>query len=236
MWNQQQTKVNVFGAAIMVALIFVCSIAAFAELTSSSTSVQFPSEPVGTTSAPMPVTITNTTNTRVVIQSAAMSLPQFSYSGSSFPITLGNGRSFTGFVTFTPTAAQTYSGTMTFTRKGALSLSVSLSGAGTQRVSTTLIASPSAMSFGARAGGAAPATQSLTIGENPAGAVPFAVSADQSWITLSATSGTTSSTIQVGANIGGLAAGNYSGHVTVSASGTTNSPVTVIVTHAVAAA
>jgi len=49
--------------------------------------------------------------------------------------------------------------------------------------------------------------------------VPFTVSADQGWIALSATSATTASAIQVGANISGMAAGTYSGHVIISAAG-----------------
>jgi hypothetical protein len=99
----------------------------------------------------------------------------------------------------------------------------------------SLVVAPSAMSFSAVAGGSAPAAQSLTIGENPAGAVAFTVSADQAWMTLSAASGTTSSAIQVGANINGLAAGNYTGHVIISAAGVTNSPMSVTVTLAVTA-
>ena len=102
--------------------------------------------------------------------------------------------------------------------------------------SSTLTAAPSTLAFTAVAGGTAPAKQSLTIGENPTGAVAFTASADQAWMTLSSTSGTTSSAIQVGANITGLAAGNYTGHVIVTASGVTNSPMSVTVTLAVTAA
>ena len=101
---------------------------------------------------------------------------------------------------------------------------------------SALTATPSTLAFSAVAGGAAPAAQSLTIGENPAGAVAFTASADQAWLTLSAASGTTSSTIQVGANIAGLAAGNYTGHVIVTAAGVSNSPMSVTVTLAVTAA
>jgi hypothetical protein len=92
------------------------------------------------------------------------------------------------------------------------------------------------MAFSAVAGGAAPATQSLTIGDSPASAVAFTVTADQAWMTLSAASGTTSSAIQVGANISGLAAGNYTGHVITTSAGMTNSPMSVTVTLAVTAA
>jgi ASPM-SPD-2-Hydin domain-containing protein/BACON domain-containing protein/centrosomal CEP192-like protein len=233
---QKQSKVKVFGAAMILGAMFVCSIAAFAAVTASTTLLQFPNQTVGTKSATMSVTISNTSRQSVTIESASVSTAQFSYSGPAFPITLREGQSFTGSVTFTPTAAQAYSGKLTFTRFGT-DISVKLTGAGTAAVvSEALTASANALSFSAQAGAAAPATQSLTIGDSPASAVPYTVTADQAWISLSATSGTTSSAIQVGAKTAGLAAGNYTGHVIVSASGVTNSPMSVTVTLAVTAA
>jgi hypothetical protein len=135
-------------------------------------------------------------------------------------------------------AAGSYSGHVIVASPGApnspLSIPVTMVIAAAQ--ASTLTASPSAMAFSAVAGGAAPALQSLTIGNSPASAVPFTVTADQAWMTLSAASGTTSSAIQVGANISGLAAGNYTGHVITTAAGVTNSPMSVTVTLAVTAA
>ncbi len=233
---QKQAKVRVIGAALILALMFVCSMAAFAAVTASPSLVQFSSTAVGATSS-MPVTITNTSRQSTTFMAASVSSAQFSFSGPAFPITLAGGQSFTGTVTFRPAAAQAFSGTLTFARSNGLSLSVKLRGTGIQPVvSEALVASPSALSFSAQVGGAAPAAQSLTIGENPAGAAAFAVSADQAWISLSAASGTTSGAISVGANISGLAAGSYSGHVIVSAAGVTNSPMSVPVTLVVAAA
>jgi hypothetical protein len=237
MWFQQQTRVKLFGAAAIAALV-LCSIAAFAASMSSSSSVQFSSQTVGTTSAPMPVKITNTSNRAITIQGASISVAQFSFVGPVFPVTVAVGQSLTGSVTFTPSAAQSYSGTLTFTHSNGPRVTVSLSGTGVSSTSpalAALIAAPSAMAFSAQAGGANPATQSLTIGENPAGALTFSVSADQAWMTLSAASGTTSSAIQVGANISGLAAGNYTGHVLISEAGVTNSPLSVTVTLAITA-
>ena len=173
----------------------------------------------------------------MTITGASASLAQFSYSGPAFPITLASGQSFTGSVTFSPAVAQAYSGTLTFVRNDVASFAVKLKGTGIKPVvSESLVASPSALSFSAQVGGAAPAAQSLTIGENPAGAAAFSVSADQAWINLSAASGTTSGAISVGANVSGLAAGSYSGNVIVSAAGVTNSPMSIPVTLVVAAA
>ena len=235
----QQTKVRIIGTAMILALMGVCSNAAFAAVTASSTSLRFPSQTVGTTSAPMAVTIANTSSQSITIANVTSSEPQFSFSGAGTAFTLAPGQSFTANVTFTPTAAQTYNATLTVRKhNGQRILSVSLSGTGIQGLTAmpALTASASAMSFSGVAGGSAPAAQSLTIGANPASAVAFTVTADQAWINLSASSGTTSSAIQVGANISGLAAGNYSGHVIVSAAGVTNSQMSVTVTLAVTAA
>jgi len=238
MWIQQQTKLKTFGAAAILALMLVCSVAAFASIATSSNSLQFPNQVVGTTSAAISVTITNANKQNVTIQSAVLSSAAFSYSGPAFPITLRGHQSFTASVTFSPAAAQAYAASLTLTRGNGSQITISMGGTGISAATpaTTLTASVSALSFRATASGAAPATQSLTIGSNPESALPFTVSADQAWITLSAGSGTTSSAIQVGANISGLAAGTYSGHVIISAAGVTNSPLSIPVTLSVAAA
>jgi hypothetical protein len=236
---QQQTKVKVFGAAMILAVMFVCSIAAFAAVAVSTNSLQFSNQTVGVKSAPMSVTISNTGRQIIIIESASVSTAQFSYSGPAFPITLREGQSFTGSVTFTPAAAKVYTGTLAFRSFGfdGSSISVKLSGTGTSPVvSETLTASSSALSFSAQVGAAAPAAQSLTIGDSPASAEAFTAAADQTWISLSAASGTTSSAIQIGANVSGLAAGSYSGHVIVAASGVTNSPMSIPVTLVITAA
>jgi IPT/TIG domain/Abnormal spindle-like microcephaly-assoc'd, ASPM-SPD-2-Hydin/Immunoglobulin I-set domain len=92
----------------------------------------FGNDPVGNTSAPMTLTLTNNTNRNITISSVSVSVNQFSYSGLSLPKTLASGQGFTVSVTFKPSAAQTYSGTMVFTRANGSTITVSLSGAGTQ--------------------------------------------------------------------------------------------------------
>jgi hypothetical protein len=184
------------------------------------------------------VTITNTNNQSITIGSVTSSSAQFSYFGPAGSFTLAPGQSLTANVTFTPSAAQTYNATLMFRRhNGQRALSVSMSGTGIQGLNAmpALTASTSSLAFSAVAGGAAPVTQALTIGANPSSALAFAVSADQAWITLSTASGTTSSAIQVGANTNGMAAGNYSGHVMVSAAGVTNSPMSIAVALTVSA-
>jgi hypothetical protein len=97
-------------------------------------------------------------------------------------------------------------------------------------------AAPNAFSFSATVNGTAPAQQSVVFISTPAAPLPFTMSANQSWITMSATSGTTRATVQLGVNPTGMAAGSYSGQVTVTPTGAGNPPITIPVSLSVTAA
>ncbi|MEW6729915.1 MAG: S8 family serine peptidase [Acidobacteriota bacterium] len=91
--------------------------------------------------------------------------------------------------------------------------------------------SPASLSFTATAGGANPANQTLNItNAGGGGAFTWNVSDNAPWLTLSPTSGTTPSSTTASVNISGLAAGTYNATITVSATGVSNSPVSVPVT------
>lgn len=94
----------------------------------------------------------------------------------------------------------------------------------------TISVNPSSMSFSGTAGGANPAAQTLNITNSGAGTLNWTATSSQTWLTLSATSGTAPSAPSVSANITGLAAGTYNANITITAAGATNSPVTVPVT------
>lgn len=96
--------------------------------------------------------------------------------------------------------------------------------------SPTIGVSPSSMSFSATAGGANPASQSLSISNTGGGTLNWTASSNQSWLSVSPTSGTAPSTATVSVNITGLAAGTYSGAITITATGATNTPLSVPVT------
>jgi uncharacterized protein (TIGR03437 family) len=97
--------------------------------------------------------------------------------------------------------------------------------------SFNLVASPNPMTFNSVTGGAAP-SQSLAVTTNPASSIPYTAAASSSgWLSLNTTSGTTGGTpLSVSVNSAGLAAGSYSGSITLTASGATNSPLVVQVT------
>jgi len=156
------------GAAMVAALLFGMAAAAHAAGTISPSSLNFGGQTVGTSSAPMAVTLTNTARNKIKIVSASTSQNAFYYSGPPLPITLNQDQAFTGTVTFNPTASQSYSGTLSFIRANGSAITVQLSGTGvalqpsgtspaisTQPVSQTVIAGQTA-TFSVAASGTAP--------------------------------------------------------------------------------
>jgi HYDIN/CFA65/VesB family protein/Ig-like domain-containing protein/centrosomal CEP192-like protein/immunoglobulin I-set domain protein len=225
------------SAAILFALVFAFGATAHANVTPSPATINFGNQAVGTTSTATEVTLTNNSRRSTTIVSVSSSSAQFSYFGPTLPVTLNRGQSLTASVTFNPAAAQSYAGTLTFTRGNGSTVAIVLSGIGSQKSTNyTISAAPSSFSFSFKVGGAVPSSQSVTIDDTTPGPLPFRLSADQPWIVLSAASGTTKAVMQFGVNPSGLAAGNYSGHVFVTASGVANSPLTVPVTLAVSSA
>ncbi len=105
------------------------------------------------------------------------------------------------------------------------------------QTSYTIFATPTSLSFSVKAGAAA-STKTVKINDTTPGPLPFTLSADQPWITMSAASGNTKGggeSMQFGVNPAGLAAGSYSGHVFLTASGVANSPQAVPITLTVTA-
>jgi len=93
-----------------------------------------------------------------------------------------------------------------------------------------LTVSPSSLSFSASLGGGNPPPSSISVTNTGAGTLNFTASSDSSWLTVSPLSGTAPQSLQATASIAGLAAGTYTGHVTITSSGAQGSPATVTVT------
>lgn len=99
----------------------------------------------------------------------------------------------------------------------------------------TLSPFPGSLSFLFQQGGGNPSTQTVTVRSSGAPLTFTAAAATSNggnWLSVTPNSGTTTATLSVSANPAGLAAGNYSGTITLAASG---SSVTVNVTLTVAA-
>jgi Abnormal spindle-like microcephaly-assoc'd, ASPM-SPD-2-Hydin/Immunoglobulin domain/Immunoglobulin I-set domain len=229
-------------AAVFVVL-FAFGTAAHASVSASPPSINFGTLAAGSTGASQTVILENSKENRISIVSISTS-GQFHYSGPSLPFTIRRGQPLTVSVDFAPTAAQTYSGVLTFTRDNGETTTVSLAGIGSSSSSSStsssssssatnsIVANPSSLTFSVQAGGVATA-QSVSINDSTLAPLPFTVTADQPWITLSATSGTTQTggvALNFGANPAGMSAGNYTGHVILAASGVSNSPFSIPVT------
>lgn len=100
----------------------------------------------------------------------------------------------------------------------------------------TLGVTPGSLAFSGAVGGADPAAQALSITNAGSGDLTWSVSDDAPWLTVAPTSGSAPATADVSASIAGLAPGNYSGTVTVTAPGAVGSPRSIGVTLSVAAA
>jgi hypothetical protein len=133
---------NMQTVAATMAIMFAFATAAHAHVRARPSFVNFGSESVGSTSASHTVTITNDDSHSVTISSVSDSVAQFSYSGPSLPINLNPGQSLTGTVTFKPSAAQAYSGTLEFKRSTGSTIWVALRGTGIGQPTTSAPVAP----------------------------------------------------------------------------------------------
>jgi uncharacterized protein (TIGR03437 family) len=141
----------------------------------------------------------------------------------------------------------TYTGTVTITASNAMGSPITYPVTLSVVTPITITATPATLSFGAILNATAPAAQTVQIAaQGPAGSgtlaiFPFAASvktaAGGNWLSVTPTTGNDPGTISVSVSQTGLAAGNYTGTVTIS-SGNQNgaTPATVSVSLTVSAA
>jgi uncharacterized protein (TIGR03437 family) len=105
--------------------------------------------------------------------------------------------------------------------------------------SPTLAVSPTAMSFAYQSGGSAPNGQALAISSSTGDVLSFAATATTysggNWLSVSPSSGSTPANVSISVNPAGLGAGTYSGSVTISSTGASNSPQSISITLTVSA-
>jgi hypothetical protein len=107
----------------------------------------------------------------------------------------------------------------------------------TSSAAPVLAVSQSSASFSATQGsGTNPSPVSVNVSNTGGGTLTFSTSSDSSWLSVTPSSGTAPQTMQVSAALGTLAAGTYTGHITVTATGAQNSPSTITATFVVSAA
>jgi len=134
-------------------------------------------------------------------------------------------------------AAGTYTGHITVTSAGAQGspATVTVTFVVAAPPQPVLSVSPGSLTFNATQGGANPTSQSVNVTNAGTGILNFTASSDSTWLAVTPTSGTAPQSLQITSTVGTLAAGTYTGHVTVTSVGTQGSPATVTVTFVVAA-
>jgi uncharacterized protein (TIGR03437 family) len=98
----------------------------------------------------------------------------------------------------------------------------------------TIAAAPSSLQFTSD-GVAVPAAQTIQITNSGSGTLAWTATTSQPWLTVSPTSGTAPSTVTVSVAPAGMSAGTYTGNVQITATGASNTPLTVAVTLTVTA-
>lgn len=143
----------------------------------------------------------------------------------------------TGTVTISPVtgslAAGTYTGAVTLYATGAAAVTIPITFTITAPAAQPTIGlSPTSLTFNATAGGNNPSNQTIAITNTGTGSLTWTVTDNANWLTATQSG----NSVVTSVNIAGLAAGSYSGVITVAASGATNTPRTVPVTLTIAAA
>ena len=106
-----------------------------------------------------------------------------------------------------------------------------------QAESTTpaLSLTPATLSFSGTVGTTNPTAKTISVSNTGSGTLTWTAGDNAAWLTLSPASGTGSGSLTASINTAGLAAGSYSGTITIAASGATNTPQTVAVSLTVSA-
>jgi uncharacterized protein (TIGR03437 family) len=103
---------------------------------------------------------------------------------------------------------------------------------------STIAVVPASLQFAYTTGGTVPAAQPIQITNSGTGSstLSWTATASDSWLSISAASGTAPSTLTVSASPAALSAGTYNSSIQISAAGASNSPLSVAVTLTVAPA
>jgi len=167
-----------------------------------------------------------------VLVSSSTSGTSFSITSNQSWLTVNTSIGFTpATVTVTANpgglATGTYQGSITFTASdnSQISLPVTLSVGVT---SNQLLVSPTTLNFSANVNGFSPAAQNVSVSSGNTSATTANASSNVTWLSVTPNSGfVLPNTLTVQPNISGLAAGNYTGTITVTGSDFTTSLITV---------
>jgi hypothetical protein len=130
--------------------------------------------------------------------------------------------------------AGSYIGTIIITASGAANSQLMIPVMLTITAANALQASPASLAFSAGQGDPTPAGQSITL-SGTGTPLDWSASADAAWLSVTPAIGTTPSTLYAAVNLEGLAAGSYSGTITITDRGVGNELIAIPVTLAITA-
>ena len=192
----------------------------------------------GTNPAPQTLSISNS-GAGTLSWSASEELSWLAVSPASGSLAGGQSSSVAVTVSTVGLNPGTYSGTINFSAPGASGAPRSVAVSLTVTPAPSIAATPSSLQFTAQQG-SNPAGQTLTISNAGGGTLTWTASESLSWLVGSPASGALapgqSGTINLTVSTAGLEPGTYSGAITISAPGATNSPALVSVSLVVTAA
>jgi hypothetical protein len=144
------------------------------------------------------------------------------------PLSGTNTGTVTASVNLAGLLAGNYAATVTVTATGATAKTVPVTLTVTASTNSGMIGfSPASLAFSGTVGGTNPAAQAFALTNTGGGTLSWTLSDNATWLQLTPASGTTTTetdTISASVTTSGLAAGTYNGIITVTASGSTNSP------------
>jgi uncharacterized protein (TIGR03437 family) len=136
-------------------------------------------------------------------------------------------------------SAGTYNGSITLTAEGAGNSPVTISVRLAVSASALLVASPGSLVFDVAVGSGGSGVRNVSLTSTDGTPLSFTVAGSTTtgvgWLLVGPLSGATPSNLSISVNAAGLAAGTYTGSVTVTAGAAANSPQTIAITLRVAA-
>jgi hypothetical protein len=141
------------------------------------------------------------------------------------PVSGTNSGIVTASVNLMKLTTGTYNATVTVTASGVSAKTLPVTLTITATTAGAMIGfSPTSLTFTGTVGGTNPAAKPISISNTGGGTLSWTASDNAAWLTLSPVSGSNSGTVTTSVNLTGLAAGTYNGIITITASGSTNSP------------
>jgi len=209
------------GTGTVVATTTVLATAATPKMNLAPTSLTFNYQIGGSTPAAQTVAVSSSTSTAINYTATTATTWLTTTASGTTPGNLSIGINPSGL------AAGTYTGSVSVASTGASnspqSIPVTLNVTATA-TKPTLILSPTSVTFNFQIGGSTPAAQKVATTSSTSTAIPYSASTSTAWLTATG-SGSTPGSVNLSVNPSGLAAGTYTGSVSVTGTGASNTPV-----------